>query len=117
MRVRPALVALGIVAALAGCGGPTAARPAAGVSSSGSPAAGASAPPSTQQLAAGTAPKQAFQVATRELGLKRGGDRPLRTVVTYPRGSGRFPVVVFSHGLTGTPEGYQRIINRIASAG
>jgi dienelactone hydrolase len=56
-------------------------------------------------------------VATREYQFNRGADRPLRTIVTYPKGAGRFPLVLFSHGLTGTPEGYQKIISRIASAG
>jgi dienelactone hydrolase len=106
---------------VAGCGGPGAARasgvvaragalPPSAPAASGSPSTAVTSPPAT-------APSQTFTVTTRELRLSRGSDRPLRTVVTYPKGAGRFPLVLFSHGLTGTPEGYQRVINRIASAG
>jgi len=37
--------------------------------------------------------------------------------VWSPVGSGRFPLVLFSHGLHGTPEGYQGVAKRIAGAG
>jgi dienelactone hydrolase len=68
-----------------------------------------------------------FAVAQRELLLARD-DRPLRTVVWFPATSttigspmsvadGAFPLVIFSHGVRGTPESYQRIITAIASAG
>jgi dienelactone hydrolase len=73
------------------------------------------------------APTKTFAVGSRELSLSRG-DRPLRTVVWYPAAgpaggplatpaAGLFPLVLFSHGLTATPEVYQRVTTRIAAAG
>jgi fermentation-respiration switch protein FrsA (DUF1100 family) len=73
------------------------------------------------------APTKTFAVGSRELSLSRG-DRPLRTVVWYPAAgtaggplataaAGMFPLVLFSHGLTATPEVYQRVTTRIAAAG
>jgi poly(3-hydroxybutyrate) depolymerase len=76
---------------------------------------------------AGRAPTQTYLVGSRQLDLNRGGNRPLRTVLWYPAvGSGGtgaapadgvFPLVLFSHGLTATPETYQRITTRMAAAG
>jgi fermentation-respiration switch protein FrsA (DUF1100 family) len=76
---------------------------------------------------ANRAPSQTFAVGSRQLDLNRGGNRPLRTVVWYPAqapggvgaapANGVFPLVLFSHGLTATPEAYQRITTRIAAAG
>jgi dienelactone hydrolase len=76
-------------------------------------------------------PSTAFALGVRELKLSRGADRPLRTLVWYPTvgtpGSaakldatplaGRYPLLLFSHGLHGTPEGYQIVTARIAAAG
>src|SRR6185369_8852107 len=73
----------------------------------------------------------AFALGVRELKLSRGANRPLRTVVWYPTDgpaggaakldaaprAGRYPLVLFSHGLHGTPEGYQIVTARIAAAG
>jgi predicted dienelactone hydrolase len=106
------------------------------------PAAGPSMTPSTTALAAPTAapggavaaaapaqraPVQTYPVGSRQLDLNRGGNRPLRTVVWYPASgaggagatpaNGVFPLVLFSHGLLASPESYQRITTRIASAG
>jgi acetyl esterase/lipase len=96
------------------------------------PSPSASAPPeSTPEPggaaaeAPGRAPAQTFVVASREVELARGGNRPLRTVVWYPStgnvganpADGVFPLVLFSHGLTATPESYQRLTTRIAAAG
>jgi dienelactone hydrolase len=90
---------------------------------------GASVGPSTSAKpsasAAPRAPSKTFTVATRQLSLARG-TRPLPTTVWYPATStkansplaaGRFPVVVFSHGLHGLPQYYQQITSRIAAAG
>jgi dienelactone hydrolase len=74
------------------------------------------------------APTKTFAVGSRELDLSRGS-RPLRTVVWYPAAGTAggplataekgqpFPLVLFSHGLTATPEVYQRLTTRIAAAG
>lgn len=68
-------------------------------------------------LAAGHAPAQTYQVGTRTLQL-RHGDRPLPTTVYYPKtGLGRFPVVVFGHGLGGAPTAYADLLKRWARAG
>jgi fermentation-respiration switch protein FrsA (DUF1100 family) len=52
------------------------------------------------------------------LRLNRGGDRPLRVPVWYPDAArGRFPLVLFSHGLGGEPEDYRELLVRWAAAG
>lgn len=81
--------------------------------------------------AAVSAPTKPFAVGTRQLTLHRGPDRPLRTVVWYPaRGTagtavranaaaaaGRFPLIVFSHGLTSSPEAMSGVITKLVAAG
>jgi dienelactone hydrolase len=85
--------------------------------------------------AAGTAPAQAYAVGKRVYStFNRGADRPLPTTVWYPAAgaapgtgpapvsdaaaaSGRFPLVLFSHGLTGEPADYADILARWAQAG
>jgi dienelactone hydrolase len=63
------------------------------------------------------APTKAYRVLTRTLNLRNGADRPLPTTLYYPSGSGRFPLVLFSHGLTGKPSTYQALLRRWAAAG
>lgn len=82
----------------------------------------------------GTAPAAPFAVGRRVLSFSRGADRPLPTTVWYPaagaasgRGAapvedapvaaGRFPAVLFSHGLTAQPEDYAAMLARWARAG
>jgi fermentation-respiration switch protein FrsA (DUF1100 family) len=79
----------------------------------------------------GRAPTQTYAVGVRQLSLNRGGSRPLRTVIWYPANggaggsprtnaaaaSGRFPLVLFSHGLTSSPEAYQGLTTKFAAAG
>jgi dienelactone hydrolase len=81
----------------------------------------------------GTAPANAFAVGRRVLPFSRGADRPLPTTVWYPAAgdvprspdpvddapaaAGRFPVVVFSHGLTSQPADYAAMLSRWAQAG
>jgi len=81
----------------------------------------------------GTAPAGAFAVGRRVLQFSRGADRPLPTTVWYPAAgaapsspapvddapaaAGRFPVVLFSHGLTSQPEDYAALLSRWAQAG
>jgi fermentation-respiration switch protein FrsA (DUF1100 family) len=56
-------------------------------------------------------------VDTRQLRLARG-DRPLPVTIWAPDAdAGRFPVILFSHGLTGTPRDYEPLLERWASAG
>jgi fermentation-respiration switch protein FrsA (DUF1100 family) len=90
----------------------------------------ASATPSTAP-AAGVAPAGSFAVGVRELRLNRGGDRPLPVTLWYPGtghaggaprraakvAAGRFPIVVFSHGLSGRPADYQTLLVRWVAAG
>jgi len=93
----------------------TAAPPAAAASQA-APGPGAAAPVKP----AGRAPTRTFSVATRALGLSNGPDRPLPTTVYHPAAAGagaRFPVVLFSHGLTGQPANYQTLLKRWAAAG
>ncbi|GAB3157230.1 hypothetical protein GCM10027290_57410 [Micromonospora sonneratiae] len=80
---------------------------------------------------AGVAPARSSAVGVRELQLNRDGKRPLPTTVWYPAvgmagetpqrsarvAAGRFPVVVFSHGLTGRPADYAALLSRWAAAG
>ncbi|NUT22099.1 MAG: chlorophyllase [Hamadaea sp.] len=66
--------------------------------------------------AAGHAPTKSFSIATRTFRFKRG-DRKLPTTVYYPKASGRFPVVVFGHGLNGNPTLYAELLRRWAAAG
>lgn len=71
-------------------------------------------------------PDGPYPVSRRILELSHD-DRPLRTVVLFPSGdyvdgafdvaAGRFPVVLFSHGLRGSPELYESRLARIAEAG
>jgi fermentation-respiration switch protein FrsA (DUF1100 family) len=57
-------------------------------------------------------------VLTRKLSFSRGADRPLPTTVWYPAtGSGPFPVIVFSHGLTSEPSAYNALLSKWAQAG
>jgi fermentation-respiration switch protein FrsA (DUF1100 family) len=133
--------ALVVLVALAGCGssgdtpgGNAAAEVTPDVAPIGDPGTSPAAtdqPSVAARPAPVTAPTKAFAVGTRQLNLSRGADRPLRTVVLYPANgtaggnpkanatpaAGRFPLVIFSHGLTGSPEGYQSITTKIAAAG
>ena len=98
----------------------------------GSPPVAAPPPPgpAPTRAAATPAPEQRYAVGLRELRLARGADRPLRTLVLYPaagpegapvRGAapaaGRFPLVLFSHGLHGSPERYTPAAASWAAAG
>ena len=81
----------------------------------------------------GRAPVSAFAVGKRVLRFSRGADRPLPTTVWYPAvgtapaspapvddagvATGRFPLVLFSHGLTSQPGDYEALLARWAQAG
>ncbi|HEY6596427.1 MAG TPA: chlorophyllase [Asanoa sp.] len=69
-------------------------------------------------VAAGKAPTRTYEVGTRRLQVNRGGTRPMAVTIWYPRASGgRFPVVLFSHGLGATPADYGPLLARWAAAG
>ncbi|MDQ0368696.1 fermentation-respiration switch protein FrsA (DUF1100 family) [Catenuloplanes indicus] len=82
--------------------------------------------------AAGVAPVTPYPVGVRTLDLTRGPDRPLPTTVWYPAdgrpgeqrirkdarpAAGRFPIVLFSHGLKGSPQHFTALLTRWAAAG
>lgn len=80
--------------------------------------------------AAKTAPTDPYAVGVRRMTVNRDGRR-LRVTVWYPAtgdadraprsgadpARGSFPVVLFSHGLTGVPADYQALLARWAAAG
>ncbi|MFU8852395.1 alpha/beta hydrolase family protein [Micromonospora sp. SL1-18] len=124
LRRRAALaIATLFTAGLAGC----AIHPAERAAPSVSPKATTPAP----RPPAGHAPTESFAVGVRQLKLNRDGDRALPVTVWYPaRGAaggapersapaatGRFPVMMFSHGLGARPEDYQLLLSRWAAAG
>ncbi|WP_444543576.1 alpha/beta hydrolase family protein [Micromonospora okii] len=97
------LLAALAAALLSGCGTATAAAP-------------GTAPP------ARPAPAGAYPVGVRTFTLDPAGARPLPVTVWYPAGPGgvapgRFPVVVFSHGLASLPELHAPLTSRWAAAG
>ncbi|MCW3842718.1 alpha/beta hydrolase [Micromonospora yasonensis] len=117
MRVQPLVAAL-VSALLAGCGPATAAT--------GEPV----------PYAARPAPQRAYAVGVRQFVLDPGGPRPLPITVWYPMepavpvppdgpvvrpavpvAAGRFPVVVYSHGLRSLPELHAPLTSRWAAAG
>lgn len=80
---------------------------------------------SATQAPSAHAPSKAFAVGTRTLSLSRSG-RSLPTTIWYPAtrrsagapvAEGRFPVVLFSHGLHGLPAYYRQHATRFAAAG
>ncbi|MEU2610369.1 alpha/beta hydrolase [Micromonospora sp. NPDC007271] len=106
------LVAALVTALLAGCGSATA--------TTGDPA-----PPTV-----GEAPQQAYAVGVRQFVVDPGGPRPLPVTVWYPAtagppvvrpdaavAAGRFPVVIYSHGLHSLPELHAPLTTRWAAAG
>ncbi|MEU8184366.1 chlorophyllase [Micromonospora sp. NPDC049044] len=125
-RATPAmLVTVLLLAVLAGCstGAPARRTPAA-------PAAPEPTAVATPQVAAGHAPVNPYPVGVRNLKLNRTG-RALPVKIWYPAAGeigdparsgaaaakGRFPVVMFSHGLGGRPDDYATLLTRWAAAG
>jgi dienelactone hydrolase len=102
-----------VAAVVAGCSAPAPrSSPPPVVSASAAPAT--TPPPSVRP---GRAPAGDFAVQVRKLSLSRGADRPLPTTVWVPRGDGPFPLIVFSHGLGGTPGAYADLLSAWAEAG
>ncbi|MEH1168577.1 chlorophyllase [Micromonospora sp. CPCC 205539] len=119
------LVSALLMAGLVGCSGeaePTGGRPA--------PVEPQPAATPTPRVPAGKAPERGFAVGVRQLKLDRDG-RALPVTLWYPAtgksggtakrsataASGRFPVVMFSHGLGGRPDDYATLLTRWAAAG
>ncbi|OKI68837.1 alpha/beta hydrolase family protein [Micromonospora sp. CB01531] len=126
LRRRAALVAAALLSAgLAGCSGGTVLPERA------APTPPPKATTPAPRVPIGHAPTESFAVGVRQLKLNRDGDRALPVTVWYPaRGAaggapersaaaaaGRFPVVMFSHGLGARPEDYQLLLGRWAAAG
>ncbi|MFC7758432.1 dienelactone hydrolase family protein [Catellatospora bangladeshensis] len=138
-RVRLRLLAVSLLLGVTACSAPVApgATPPAPSGSSSAvvvPSAGASASAAPSAAASPVvvgAPKAALAVGVRTLKLSRGADRALPTTVWYPAAgkaggsprkdaaaaAGRFPIVLFSHGLRGLPAYYQQVTTRLAAAG
>jgi predicted esterase len=72
--------------------------------------------PSPPLAEARPGPPPAAAVASRVLRLHRGR-RPLPTTIWYPQAPGRHPLVLFSHGLTGSPDRYAATLATWAAAG
>ncbi|GAB3858866.1 hypothetical protein GCM10029963_59260 [Micromonospora andamanensis] len=128
-RAASALIATVLVAsALVGCSADR--EPSVGAGAP-TPQATAAATPSALAIPAGSAPDDTFALGVRQLKLNRDGDRPLPVTVWYPAAGraggkpksgadaadGKFPVIMFSHGLGGRPDDYQALLTRWASAG
>ena len=80
--------------------------------------------PSIQAERPGSAPTNPYRVGIRRITVTRSPGRVLVTTIWYPVkatdggvAAGRFPVVVFSHGLTGLPSDYRALATRWAAAG
>jgi dienelactone hydrolase len=58
-----------------------------------------------------------YPVAVRVLKLHRGPRRGLPTMIWSPQAPGRFPLVLFSHGLAGSPDRYAATLAGWAAAG
>jgi dienelactone hydrolase len=81
----------------------------------------------------GAAPAHSYNVGRRDFPFARGDDRPLPTSVWYPAegvvparpapvdaatpAAGRFPLILFSHGLTSSPTDFEAMLSRWAQAG
>ncbi len=128
-RAGSALAMIGLVAALATACTGIGAHPhgTTGVATTAPSPSATPTPPvvTPSPLPTGTAPRSTFAVGTRHLGVVHAG-RSLPTTIWYPAtrtgpdappASGRFPVVVFSHGLNGLPADYAALLSRWAGAG
>ena len=116
VRVRipvPIVAALLLAAtfALSGCAPATVGRAAPLTAA---PGAGG---PSAAPIPAGRAPSRAFEVATRTDTFTRDGTRTLKTTAWYPKTAGKYPLIVFSHGLQGLPSDFDTLLRRWAGAG
>ncbi|MFC7549516.1 alpha/beta hydrolase family protein [Plantactinospora sp. GCM10030261] len=127
-RRTAAAVILTLLAVTAGaCSTEPERRPVTPAPTTGAPPGGA---PRSSGPPVGEAPDRPFAVGLRELRVSREG-RPLPISIWYPAAgraggspeqnlrpaAGRFPVVLFSHGLTARPGDYQRLLAGWTAAG
>lgn len=106
-------VLLAATISLSGCGAAAGTSHGVAAPLSGPSASGSAPPP----IPAGRAPSRTFEVATRTDTWTRDGDRTLKTTTWYPKASGTYPLVVFSHGLQGLPADFAPLLSRWAAAG
>jgi dienelactone hydrolase len=112
ISVLPAAALLAATIALSGCG-----FGASGASGRAAPIEAAAPSASAAPIPAGRAPSRTFDVATRTDTWTRDGTRALKTTAWYPKTSGKYPLVVFSHGLQGLPADFAPLLRQWASAG
>ncbi|MFY1633893.1 alpha/beta hydrolase family protein [Solwaraspora sp. WMMB335] len=123
-------VLVGSTTVLAGCGTAPDAAPGAAAPADApltdAPATGTPSPVTSTTPAGAApgrpAPAEEFPVAYRTVDLNRDGNRRLPVRVWYPAAGdavadGRFPVVLFSHGLGGVPADYRVVLEQWAAAG
>jgi fermentation-respiration switch protein FrsA (DUF1100 family) len=116
MRRRNFLLGLTATAGLAACTGKTDVVAAAPILAS--TTASSLAPKSVTPYVppVGQAPWQRFDVGLRDLHFTRG-DRSLPVRIWFPTAPGRYPLVLFSHGLTSQPSDFNDLLTRWAQAG
>ena len=115
----PVALALVVLTGAGGCGGDDlpAASPAA-VSTTATTTATVPAP--TPPFEVGTVTETLVDTTRVTPATSQQPERPSRTLVTtiiYPDSPGPFPLIVFSHGLTGTPERHTELSSAWARAG
>lgn len=116
VRLRAAIAGLAAIAALVG-GCSARPSPARWVTPTASPAATALPKLAAVQLPPPLAlPHSALAVSSQQVTYTREG-RTLRTVIWTPDRPGRYPAVLFSHGLNGTPEEFAPLLKGWAQAG
>ncbi|MDH3591520.1 MAG: dienelactone hydrolase family protein [Planctomycetota bacterium] len=60
----------------------------------------------------------ALAIATARIELPRGeGEKPLRVRVTHPTAKGKYPVIVYSHGMYGSGDAYRPLVDAWAKTG
>ncbi|MEU7870680.1 chlorophyllase [Dactylosporangium sp. NPDC049140] len=115
LRSRALVAALGVAVLLGGC--TTAPAPARSVSAPPSAAATVRPGLAAVQLPPPLAlPPSGLSVSSQQVTYTRQG-RSLRTVIWSPDRPGRYPAVLFSHGLNGTPESFAPLLKSWAAAG
>ncbi|MGI5247445.1 alpha/beta hydrolase family protein [Dactylosporangium sp. CA-139066] len=115
-RLRVAVAGLAAVAALVG-GCSTHTEPAQSATPTSSPASTALPKLAAVQLPPPLAlPPSGLSVSSQQMTYTREG-RALRTVIWTPDRPGRYPAVIFSHGLNGAPEEFAPLLKTWAQAG
>jgi dienelactone hydrolase len=131
-RIASTIACSVVVAALAACGGSSGGSSAAPSATASSAGATSTAPASTTTTTTAPAAPRHLTVSRRDIvvedtsrptaadpgrGLEEKPSRTLPLMILAPDGAGPFPLVVFSHGVTGTGPAYQPFLEPIAAAG